>query len=432
MAIAKNFYNPIPLHDSQSQWYDCRKTFNGAHSHIFVPHNETLPFQITIGKDDITAPSKSCTLSVSTPVTGIQVGEYTGSIAEVRSNIFAIRLGLYGVYMEKRDSGYHVYYNTSMQASKFAIMTHIDLGASVSASVLEGFTMPISALTNSGTNVFYVYKVTNNVTYSKVCVMGIVGNMMFSQLSTSDYYVGIVDANTETESDITHKFEVFPQYVPTGYRSEGKYYTMFFDTADLTPNNPPLPGDVVLPIGTYYLHITINNVDYYSEPFEWIDDVSSLVYIRYRRTKPIVDTRNYIDFMSNGVEKYFKMYVQSEIMMPEFVDNEENVENDGYTFVEKIVSYKTHKFTCPMTEWYADAIRMVRHCNDITIMQNGEVYDVEYFAAPKISWDNSNHFCIVECGFNTDTIIQTNGESLDYMRGNIHGSFDDSFDSSFN
>lgn len=426
MSVAKNFYNPIPFHDSTNKWYDCKRTFNGAHSHIYVPHNETLPFQLTIGQNDITAPSKACMITTDNHIAAVYEGSYTGGIAPVRgNNTYGLSYGNYFILMEDRGDGFALTYYTNGNSSYYGILTDQDFGATAAPSVLKGYTMPISSLTASTTKVFYLYEKQPDgafvQTWPKVCELNIESNMMYVAVSQN---VKIVELNSGTETDISSSFNVYPTIVPNEFRNSSKYYSLFFDTADLTLQH--------LPIGTYYLQVTINSIKYYSEPFEWIDDASELVYIRYRRTKPIVDSRNYIDFKSNGAEKYFKMYVQSEVMMPEFTDEEESVQNDGYTFIEKIVSYKTHKFTFPSTEYMADAIRLVRHCNDILISQGGDVYDVDYFAAPKIDWGDSNHFCIVECGFNTDTIIQTNGESADYIRGNSHGSFDDSFDSSFN
>ena len=180
--------------------------------------------------------------------------------------------------------------------------------------------------------------------------------------------------------------------------------------------------------GIYYYTITANGETFISEPFRWESHMDGFVHIHYRRsTNMNIGTRLF--FWPTG--EYFDLYLPGEIMMPEYQYDEEVEDLDGVQFVRKRVSYKKHKFTTLCTDYTAEALRLMWHCNDITIMQHGETYDVDYMEAPQVSWGDDNHLAEVDLVFHTDNIIQTNGESSENT-GVTSRSFDGSFDGSFN
>ena len=158
--------------------------------------------------------------------------------------------------------------------------------------------------------------------------------------------------------------------------------------------------------GVYYVETNIGEDTLYSEPFMWIKDTSRLIRIEYMRNSPIVTTDNYIHF-----EDFFEMYIDSEIMMPEYRYDTEVEEIDGVKFVRKKVSYKEHKFSFLCTDYFAEAVRLMWHCNIIKITQHGNEYNVDYMEAPQPSWNADNHLMQMDIVFQTDTIMQTNGES---------------------
>lgn len=160
--------------------------------------------------------------------------------------------------------------------------------------------------------------------------------------------------------------------------------------------------------GVYYVEMDIDGERVYSEPFMWIRDVKRMIKITYRRTSAIETTENYIRF-----DEPYVMYIDSEIMMPEYKYNTEVEELDGVKFVRKKVSYKEHRFTFLCTDYFAEAIRMLWHCNDVVIEQHGERYKVDYMEAPQPSWNADNHLMQMDIVFQTDTIMQTNGGSVE-------------------
>lgn len=180
--------------------------------------------------------------------------------------------------------------------------------------------------------------------------------------------------------------------------------------------------------GVYYYTLKGNDgKEFVSEPFRWVND-EGLIHIRYRRSTRIDAGGVRIEFPTG---MYFDMYVRSEIMMPEYQYDSEVEELDGYVFVRKKVSYKKHRFTFLCTDYMAEAVRLIWHCNDVVIEQHGEEYKVDYMDAPDPSWKADNHLMQMDITFRTDTIMQTNGES-DENSGVEMLSYDGSFDASFN
>lgn len=396
MSIVKNIFNPVPLHESTSEWYDNRKTFKGECSHIYLPKGELPTLQIT---GDTSWRPQYNTIDVS----GISVasayskynGQYTAAydysrstaeIVFVKSGYINISFvvnrlenGLYSAHFadsttgERRDMAY-----VTLAGALFEFNGDL-LTRMVGFSLFSSRATAISAISFTGS----VWSASMSQ-YFKLCDMQ--GSVMYAD--TMNVQVDAV-----------------PQHVFTEQRA----YTVMiggsvgFDTA-----------------GRYYMTFEApDGKTYYTEPFDWVSDnrISQMVKIEYRRSLPLLTSKDYIPFTRQGRAISFVMYVDSCVMMPPSYFTEDMEENDGVKSVRKRVSYRNHKFSDhKATEYMAEAYRLLWHCNEVSINDT----EVDYIDAPEPDWGNDNHFCSVTIEYQTDTIVESNGEAVNVDNYGTH------------
>ena len=182
--------------------------------------------------------------------------------------------------------------------------------------------------------------------------------------------------------------------------------------------------------GVYYIQFTLDGTTYYSEPFMWLTNLNQYLHVVYRRSTPVVTTDNCIVFEYNGTARSLEAWLPGLLMMPPFTFNDEVDEIDGRKFVRKQVSYKDEKCEFMCTAYFAEAIRLLWHCD----IRTAGTMRVEYMVRPEIDWNTDNHLCDVKLEFQGDTVMQTNGTASAYgdSSDSSHQSYDSSFDASFN
>lgn len=425
MAISKNNTNPVPFYESTNDWYDNRRSYSGIHSHVFAPKGYILPFQLTmptIAEMSMTfafAETQSFNGGNYTSVSGFADDEKTFTKSAPYAASIAIKGNGNGKCTIEGDI--HL---AGVLGAVHILATTYDLGSTTYEMVLKRYLETnVSGLATDTSHTFYLYKYnTSTQLYDKVDVMTCTGSLIYSRVT---YTTKLVSAQSGTETDISSDMAYYPENVPAQYATPKRKSFVFAGGITLS--------DTTLPVGDYYLKLTIDNVVYVSEIFTWMYDVSSMLHIIYRRTKPIVTEDNFLAFTANGQDRYMEVYLDTEVNDPEYHDEEEQLTADGYVFIQKIVSWFQHTIEYPKcTEIMANTLRIVRHCNDISIAYGGATRPVEYIAAPEFTWEMSHHFCTAKMSFRTDTIVQTDGESENYILGNTSGSFDQSYDQSFN
>lgn len=163
--------------------------------------------------------------------------------------------------------------------------------------------------------------------------------------------------------------------------------------------------------GVYYFEYSVSGGEtFVSEPF-LMRDVSGMVHITYESTDDIEVKNGVVSFRSGSNRYAREVWIDSDFLMPPFSFDEEVTSRDGFDFVEKKVSYKNHKLWMMCSEYFADALRMMWHCDTIKMERDGEVYDVDQMTLG-IDWGESNYLCRADIEIRTDTIIQTNGVSI--------------------
>lgn len=106
-----------------------------------------------------------------------------------------------------------------------------------------------------------------------------------------------------------------------------------------------------------------------------------------------------------------RLYLDTEIGMPEYSYTEDGEERDGRFFPVKQISEKVYKFKAIVPEYVCDCLRLVGLSDVVKITdQYGRDYDVEHFEMD-VNWLDGGHLAEVECTFETDTVVKKVGKS---------------------
>lgn len=184
------------------------------------------------------------------------------------------------------------------------------------------------------------------------------------------------------------------------------------------------------PTGTYaddvyYLKMTMDSSDYYSEPFMWLSNLRNYTLVEYRSSQSIVTTDNCITFMAGDTQKSLAMYLPNIPQRPPFQFDVDVTEIDGRKFAEKQVSYRKDHIAFHCYEAFIEAIRLLWHC-DIRYIGGTRI---DYMEPPEADWNTDNHLCDVVLEFESDTVMQTNGTASAYNNSSDfnHSAYDESF-----
>ena len=392
MTINNNLMNPVPLWTSKNDWY-CKKATNHGNCVRPVVPKGTLPaMQLTIGgrlptetKEMIMSyNNRSVIREVVVPVTGNVIASFDANTTVKISPHSAKYADIYDVVLQTPLLEYTMHkvgddlaYVTKETLANYEELTDVETGT---VSLQIRIDMTVHAKME-----YQLYKLDGTFTGAGVMELEDIIEIP-SILRTSDRYAAI--------------------YVP-----ERGVEGVFDD-------------------GVYYLKVIGADIaDMYSEPFMWLSDLSQHLFVTYRRSEPIITTDNYITFNVGGVARSMHMYIPGRLLMPPFVFNDEVDEIDGRKYSRKQVSYKDEKCEFMCTAYFAEAIRLLWHC-DIRYAGNMRV---EYMVRPEIDWNTDNHLCNVTLEFQGDTVMQTNGTASAYgdSSDSDHQAYDASFDASF-
>lgn len=165
------------------------------------------------------------------------------------------------------------------------------------------------------------------------------------------------------------------------------------------------PINPLITVGRYYLLIGIAGYGtIYSDIFTVCSDMSRYLQIEYTNSYNLDTASGVIDFD----DFTFRCYLDTQIGKPEYQFEEEATERMGYTFVETQMSKKVYKFTFLSPEYLCDALRIVRLCDSKKITSKGREYDLTTFNMNP-TWEEQGDLAVVECEFETDTVIANIG-----------------------
>ena len=177
--------------------------------------------------------------------------------------------------------------------------------------------------------------------------------------------------------------------------------------------------------GLYYLAISISGLEtIYSDVFTVTNKVDDYLLLEYYNSYSFELKNGIVDFSDNFK---FKCYLNTQIGKPEYDFEEEATERMGYTFIESQVSKKIYKFTFVAPEYLCDALRIVRLCESKQITSKLQTYDLTTFSMEP-EWEDQGDLAVVECEFETDTVIANIGGYEPKLAG---GDFNNDFNNDF-
>lgn len=396
--INENLMNPVPLHTSKNKWYDKRKTYHGAYVRPLAPVGRLLPMVLTV--DNTLSLERSVRIIVDAPgilqdgfnasgdMMGVMPIEY-GS-GQQRQNVIKISGA------EKGKYNVEWIYNNTVYTVKYLGSADIDI------------------------DLLYQYNVTCDI-YN---IFGL--------------YVGTIQwLNALLSAEITLTATIYPLVSGEESGTSVSSYKGYVERVPYTLATANRWANLIIPgftitgmdTGIYYTKISFDSINYYSEPYEWYrsGDSRNIISVSYRRTSPIVTTKNYIPFRYNGLDLTMEMYLPTYEMKPPYKFDSEVDELDGWKFVNKQVSYHQERCEFLCTQYFAEALRLLWHSNERMVAG----VSVDYMEPPEIDWSDDNHVCDVTLLFQCDTIIQTNGEATEQVSPSDGSSFNGSFNPSF-
>lgn len=187
-----------------------------------------------------------------------------------------------------------------------------------------------------------------------------------------------------------------------------------------------LPAFTSLENGQYYLRITINGINYYSEIFTVVNDISPYLKIEWWDVSDFTMDAGTIVYTNPAFKNV--LYLQAEIAKPEYTFDEEGENRDGYFFPTKQISEKKYRFCFYASEYLLDVMRFIRMADFAEITNNGQRYSLDTFLITP-DWEDNGDVASVEAEFNTATVAKKIG--LAYIKAQ-RGDFNDDFNNDYN
>lgn len=362
--IAKNLHNVVPLHKDVNQWYERRKTYHGGCFVPTLPTGYIAPTWLTVGESDV--PEMAVTVTLPDELMSIRM---TGV------------LDPFG--------------DTSLTGGNHRLVISYDSVSKVWNILFDGEHLGKEESSASRTGLTETEaRADSRTMYGQYGAYLIRGNLY---CPTSSLTFTLYNQAGESAGTLSQTVVFDP--LPDRHRTSRRYATLFMGGIDMQNAVE----------GVYYAQVVIGGQTYTTEPWRWKDDMENFIKVRYRRSRPILTLTNYITYTDNGESEYAELYLPGRLMKPPYNFEVEMDNRDGYNFVKKQVSYISDQVTVLCSAYFAEALRMLWHCNEREYEVDGEMVAVDYMESPEPNWID-RHLCEVNVVFRSDTVIQTNGE----------------------
>jgi len=176
-----------------------------------------------------------------------------------------------------------------------------------------------------------------------------------------------------------------------------------------------------LPKGFYYLRINVTvggtTTSFYSELFQVCDydtmERECITIKWYDAEDVTISGGGVIPFNHQANSNYYynKLFLLSDVGMPEYSFTEEGEDRDGHFFPVKQISEKVYKMKFVATEEMCDCLRLACQSDVVKVTDhNSKTYDVEHLEMD-VTWLDGGYFAEVEISFETDTVVKKIGKA---------------------
>ena len=186
-----------------------------------------------------------------------------------------------------------------------------------------------------------------------------------------------------------------------------------------------LPAFTAMWNGQYYLKITINGEDFYSEVFTVVNDIEPYLKIEWWDNEDFAMDAGVIAYTEPRFRN--RLYLMADIAKPQYQFEEEGETRDGYFFPVKQISEKRYRFSFLASEYLLDVMRFIRMADFAQITKNGQVYSLDTFLITP-EWEDNGDVAVVDAEFDTATVAKKIG--LGYIkaqRGDYNDDFNDDY-----
>lgn len=159
----------------------------------------------------------------------------------------------------------------------------------------------------------------------------------------------------------------------------------------------------LIPNGRYYLCLTVNATDYYSEIFTVVNDIEPYLKIMWWNFEDLTMDAGAIVYDSPAFKNI--LYLDSDIAKPEYLFEEEGENRDGYFFPTKQISEKRYRFAFLASEYLLDVMRFIRMSDFVEIEYHGQKFKPDTFLITP-NWENNGDVAVVDAEFETDTVAK--------------------------
>lgn len=171
-------------------------------------------------------------------------------------------------------------------------------------------------------------------------------------------------------------------------------------------------SNIVEDIGQYWIELSSKPTpsapifNAYSEVFTVVNDVNNYLLVEWWNDADTVYEGGRIVY---GNDYRNRIYLDSEIAMPEYTLDEEGDDRDGFFFAWKQLSEKHYRFTFLAPEYLCDAIRLIPEADYIRIKSPLlSPYEVDRFES-NVEWQEQGYLASVEVEFDSNTVIKKLG-----------------------
>ena len=229
-------------------------------------------------------------------------------------------------------------------------------------------------------------------TVDNVSVFSVPDDSLAVALATTDYSIEQVDVDTKVFVLYSENLVFQPQSGPGPYyivieSGDYSWYSdIFIASGDVGTNEQE---ELINPWTDRYLELS------WWDEQNFITDDGIIVYSLLTHPGKFTQFKN-------------KIYLPTDIGMPDYSFEEEGEERDGYFFPFKQISKKIYRFKFLAPEYLCDSLRLVRMSDHIEVRYGEHVYKATNFS-PSFEWQDGGLLALVTVEFETNTVAKKIG-----------------------